>query len=241
MCGFPAPTVPKAWSKGLKESVELLKQESSVAEFGVVNKEDKDGSEEKKSLRGKSHREFVDFLKKYDPGLKKGNSGDFAGLRRIGDPEDGTALWTTLTDPKDIERALKERAKYREEEKRREIIEQEEKSKIEEMEEGQPEAEHNLLMPPSERSADESRKIQDTNRRIVLNNTSTRNAFVTTKEIEEMINAAAIAAVKEARSTTSSVSNAEILMLKQAAEDAIASANEASAAAKEAASCCSIM
>lgn len=37
-------------------------------------------------------------------------------MQRIGDPEEGTALWTTLTDPADIENALKERAKQREEE-----------------------------------------------------------------------------------------------------------------------------
>eukprot|EP00984_Skeletonema_dohrnii_P026510 scaffold15874_cov77-Skeletonema_dohrnii-CCMP3373.AAC.5 len=115
--GFPLPRVPKAWSKGAQESVELLKQESSVQEFGVVHEEvEGGGTEEKKSVRGASLRDFVDFLKKNDPGLKDGKSGDFAGLQRIGDPEDGTALWTILTDPVDIESALKERAKQREEE-----------------------------------------------------------------------------------------------------------------------------
>ena len=118
MCGFPAPTVPKALSKGLKESVELLKQESSVAEFGVVNKEVKDGTEESKTVRGKSLREFMDFLKKHDPGLKEGKSGDFAGLQRIGDPENGMALWTMLTDPKEIADALEERTRIRQEEER---------------------------------------------------------------------------------------------------------------------------
>eukprot|EP00984_Skeletonema_dohrnii_P026513 scaffold15875_cov72-Skeletonema_dohrnii-CCMP3373.AAC.3 len=114
--GFPLPRVPKAWSKGAQESVELLKKESSVEEFGVVHKEVEGGTEEKKSVRGASLRDFVDFLKEKDPGLKGGKGGDFAGLQRIGDPEDGTALWTTLTDRADIENALKERTKQREEE-----------------------------------------------------------------------------------------------------------------------------
>ena len=51
-------------------------------------------------------REFMDFLKMHDPGLKEEKNGDFAGLQRISDPEDGTALWTTLADQKDIEDAL---------------------------------------------------------------------------------------------------------------------------------------
>ena len=40
--------------------------------------------------------------------MKDGKSGDFAGLQRIGDPEDGTALWTALTDREEIEKALEE-------------------------------------------------------------------------------------------------------------------------------------
>ena len=49
-------------------------------------------------------------------GLKEKKSGNFAGLQRIGDPEDGTALWTKLTDLNDIEDALRERAQRKEEE-----------------------------------------------------------------------------------------------------------------------------
>ena len=41
-------------------------------------------------------------MKKYDPGLSKDKSGDFAGLKRIGDPNHGTALWTKLTDSRKI-------------------------------------------------------------------------------------------------------------------------------------------
>jgi len=114
MFGYPVPIVPKAWSEGAQESVELLKQESSVEQFCVVYDIVKKGTEMKKSVRDVSLRKFADFMNKYDPGLKNNKSGDFAGLQRIGDPEDGTALWTTLTDPKDIENALKERANQRE-------------------------------------------------------------------------------------------------------------------------------
>ena len=53
-----------------------------------------------------------------DPGLKAGKSGDFAGLQRIGDPNDGTALWTTLTDPQAIKSALEARGREREAEMR---------------------------------------------------------------------------------------------------------------------------
>ena len=116
--GYPVPKVPEAWATGARESVELLKQESSVAQFGVVHEEAMEGSEESKSVRGHSLRVFTDFLQKNDPGLKAGKSGDFAGLQRIGDPNDGTALWTTLTDPQEIKSALEARGREREAELR---------------------------------------------------------------------------------------------------------------------------
>ena len=65
-------------------------------------------------MRGHSLRVFTDFMEKYDPGLKEGKSGHFAGLQRIGDPNDGTALWTTLTDPQEIKSALEARTRERE-------------------------------------------------------------------------------------------------------------------------------
>ena len=77
-----------------------------------------DGSEESKSVRGHPLRVFTDFLQKNDPGLKADKSGDFAGLQRIGDPNDGTALWTTLTDPQAIKSALEARGREREAELR---------------------------------------------------------------------------------------------------------------------------
>ncbi|KAK1747210.1 serine/threonine-protein kinase [Skeletonema marinoi] len=117
--GYPVPKVPKEWSKGAQETVQLLKQESSVEEFSVLHEEVKEGSGEKKSVRGESLRIFMDFLEKEDPGRKDGKNGQFAGLQRFGNPEDGSALWTMLTDQADIEDALKKRAKQFEEEEER--------------------------------------------------------------------------------------------------------------------------
>ena len=116
--GYPVPKVPEAWATGARESVELLKQESSVAQFGVVHDEVMEGSEESKSVRGHSLRVFTDFLQKNAPGLKEGKSGHFAGLQRIGDPNDGTALWTKLTDAQEIKSALEARTREREAEAR---------------------------------------------------------------------------------------------------------------------------
>ncbi len=115
MYGYPpVPKVPEALSKGAREIVELLKQDSLLEDFGVVHEQVKGGGEEHVSVFGPSLREFRNFLDLNDPGLKQSEGGDFAGMRQIGDPE-GTALWTTLTDPADIENALKKRAEQREE------------------------------------------------------------------------------------------------------------------------------
>ena len=115
MVGYPVPKVPKAWAKGARESVDMLKQKSSVEGFDVVqNVLDKEGADkESDSVRGHSLREFVDFLNANDPGLKAGKSGHFAGLQRVPDPNSGTALWTTLTDPQEIKKALEARTSER--------------------------------------------------------------------------------------------------------------------------------
>ena len=65
------------------------------------------------SVRGASLRVLHDFFQENDPGLKGGRSGQFAGLQRIGDPEDGTALWTTLTDPAEVKQAIEARSRER--------------------------------------------------------------------------------------------------------------------------------
>lgn len=121
MFGYPVPKVPKSWSNGARQTVELLKKESSVEEFGVVHDEALEGSNEEKSVRGQSLRQFFEFLQKHDPSLKQGGKeGDFAGLQRIGDPNDGTSLWTKLTDKTEIAEALKMRSEQRQREERRE-------------------------------------------------------------------------------------------------------------------------
>jgi len=115
MVGYPVPKVPKAWAKGARESVDMLKQKSSFEGFDVVqNVVDKEGAEKPSdSVRGQSLREFTDFLNANDPGLKVNKSGHFAGLQRVPDPNSGTALWTMLTEPKDIEKALEARTSKR--------------------------------------------------------------------------------------------------------------------------------
>ena len=115
MVGYPVPTLSKALTEGVRESVDMLKKKSSVEDFGVVQDVvDKEGAEkESDSVRGRSLREFDDFLNKNDPGLKEGKSGHFAGLQRVPDPNSGTALWTTLTDPQEIKSALEKRASER--------------------------------------------------------------------------------------------------------------------------------
>jgi len=136
--GIPAPKVPKEWSKGARDSVELLKQESSVQEYGIVHAQVKGGTQANTSVRGESLRQFQDFMNDYDPGLKKGKKGHFAGLHRIGDPEEGTAVWTALTDQSAIESALEKRTKQRQEERkqimnrRQEEMAGEERIKLEE-------------------------------------------------------------------------------------------------------------
>eukprot|EP00966_Prymnesium_polylepis_P324984 7380982-Prymnesium_polylepis.1 len=116
--GYPVPKVPKAWRDGARKSVELLKQESSVQQFGVVHGEVTKGNHESKTVRGQSLRQLHDFLKEYDPGLKSGQAGHFAGLQRIGNPEDGTAVWTTLTDPVEVKEAIERRSRERQQELR---------------------------------------------------------------------------------------------------------------------------
>jgi len=107
--GFPLNQVPKEWSEGLRGSVELLKQKSSVEKFDVVQEVLDKETEQRQStsLRGSSLREFQNFLKDNDPILRKGQlKGGFAGLNRIGNPDNGSVLWTVLTDEKKVKEAL---------------------------------------------------------------------------------------------------------------------------------------
>ena len=88
----------------------MLKQESSVEAFGAVHEKVQEGDEENElDLRGKGLRELKAFF------AEKDRDGEYAGLRRIGD-EDGTAVWTLLTDPEEVKAALEARARERREE-----------------------------------------------------------------------------------------------------------------------------
>ena len=112
--GFPLPSVPEQWREGAQNSVEILKQESSVEAFGAVHAKVQAGDEKNElDLRGEGLRELERFFKDYD------TDKNYAGLRRIGDPNDGTAVWTRLTDPVAVKDALAKRAKERNAERRR--------------------------------------------------------------------------------------------------------------------------
>ena len=101
------------WREGAQNSVEVLKQESSVEAFGAVHEKVQDGGEETETVRGAALRELVAFF------AEKDRDGEYAGLRRIGDPSDGTAVWTLLTDPEEVKAAIEKRAAQRQAEARR--------------------------------------------------------------------------------------------------------------------------
>ena len=111
--GYPCPKVPEAWREGAQNSVDVLKQESSVEAFGAVHEKVQDGGEETETVRGAALRELVAFF------AEKDRDGEYAGLRRIGDPSDGTAVWTLLTDPEEVKAAIEKRAAQRRAEARR--------------------------------------------------------------------------------------------------------------------------
>merc|ERR1719469_1584127 len=78
MFGFPVPKVPKEWSKGAQESVNILKKKSSVEDYDAVQEVVDSNCKKSDSLRGASLRKFKDFMNAHDPGLKEKRSGDFA-------------------------------------------------------------------------------------------------------------------------------------------------------------------
>ena len=104
MFGYPLPFVPEKWRKVAQDSVDLLKDKSSVAAFDELHKKVKSKNTDEESVRGASLRELERFFKDNDE--KK----LYAGLRRVGDPNDGTAVWTKLKGD-EFEQALTERTK----------------------------------------------------------------------------------------------------------------------------------
>ena len=91
-------------------------QESSVEKFGAVHAKVQEGNNEQETTRGASLRELLHFFEKYDK--DKG----YAGLRRIADHEDGTAVWTVLKETEVAEQLEKRARERREEEQRHEKI-----------------------------------------------------------------------------------------------------------------------
>ncbi|CAH0367814.1 unnamed protein product [Pelagomonas calceolata] len=110
--GYPFPSVPEKLREGAERSVEVLKQESSVEKFGAIQEHVETQDEQATSVRGASLRELEKFLAKEDP------RGTYAGLQKVGDDSDGTAVWTTLTDPEEVQEALKTRIASRRAERR---------------------------------------------------------------------------------------------------------------------------
>uniref|UniRef100_A0A6S8VFZ9 Protein kinase domain-containing protein n=1 Tax=Chaetoceros debilis TaxID=122233 RepID=A0A6S8VFZ9_9STRA len=109
MFGFPVPKVPKSIRTNMKNSVDILRNESSVEMFGVVHEkvQDADGKNSK-GVRGASLRELALFFAKED------KDGKYAGLRRIADDE-GKAIWTAIEDDKKVKEFLNKRIKIRKE------------------------------------------------------------------------------------------------------------------------------
>ena len=112
MFGYPFPSVPEKLREGAEQSVEVLKQESSVEKFGAIQEHVETQDEQATSVRGASLRELEKFLAKEDP------RSTYAGLQKVGDETEGTAVWTTLTDPREVQEALKARAASRRAERR---------------------------------------------------------------------------------------------------------------------------
>ena len=108
MFGYPAPKVPKNIVKGAQGAVDLLKQESSVEAFGAIHEKVKDDDGKDASVRGASLRELKKFFEDND------ENETYAGLRRIADDNDGTALWTCVPEDK-VAQKLEERIKRRKE------------------------------------------------------------------------------------------------------------------------------
>jgi len=108
MFGAPFPDVPKQWCADAQGTIELLKQESSVEQFGAINEivMANDNEPEAQTVRGNSLRELHRFFKEKD------DKQTFAGLRRVAD-EDGSAIWTLLTDPAKVKKAIEKRSLQR--------------------------------------------------------------------------------------------------------------------------------
>jgi hypothetical protein len=97
MFGVPAPKVPKSVIARASKEVKVLDQESTVAEFGVLQSALDGGGEEKKTLRGAALKELHAFI------LEKDQGGGFAGLVRICDKDSGKVIWVSEESKQEME------------------------------------------------------------------------------------------------------------------------------------------
>jgi hypothetical protein len=99
--GIPAPKIPKDWISKAENEVQLLDQDSTVAEFDILaealDSAGAEGAEESKTLRGHALKELHAFI------LSKDEKGDFGGLVRICDRKNGRVIWTTEDGRTDME------------------------------------------------------------------------------------------------------------------------------------------
>jgi hypothetical protein len=99
--GYPLPVFPEEWRRQAQESIELLKQKSTVEKFGVVQERveyitsDSPDEDVADSVRGASLRELLRLFKQHDP------DETYAGLIRYPDNA-GYAIWTLMDKPESI-------------------------------------------------------------------------------------------------------------------------------------------
>jgi hypothetical protein len=94
-CPF-VPVAPASFLAKAKGFVDGLDKDSSAADFSSVQDE-VDGERGGGAKRGGELRDFEDFLAQHDGGRK------FAGLMRVCDRADGTAIWVTPDSAESIE------------------------------------------------------------------------------------------------------------------------------------------
>ena len=93
----PSKLVPPSLLGKAQGFVDGLDKDSTVAAFGSVQKHVEGGDEGGEAKRGGELRDFEKFLLKHDP------DASYAGLMRVCNEEDGTAIWVSEDSAKDIE------------------------------------------------------------------------------------------------------------------------------------------
>jgi len=107
--GYPSPQVPDEYVRGAGHWVDMMKQESSVEQFGAIQEKVEAGDEVTETVCGAALRELEAFFAEHDA------KEDYAGLHKVWEDDDGTAVWTALPD-EEVNAALETRAAERREE-----------------------------------------------------------------------------------------------------------------------------